>query len=350
MNASAPPSMLQHALSRLTAGHDLDSHEAYAAFCTIMDGAASDVEIAALLTALRMKGEAVPEIAGAARAMHERATRVPVERAGLLDTCGTGGDELQTFNISTATAFVVAACGVPVAKHGNRNVSSSSGSADVLEALGVEVGLKPDGTAKCIHELGIGFCFAPTYHVAMRHVAPVRRQLKFRTIFNLLGPLTNPAHADFQLIGVSRRETAARVARALVDLGRRRAFVVCGADQLDEVSLWGATTAFEVELHKLVQHQWSAGDFGLPECRVEDLRVGSPADSAAIIRAVFSGAHGPARDMVLANAAVGLVAAGKVETLKQGVESAAAGIDSGRSARLVTDLARRSVELMTAAD
>lgn len=339
------PTTLQHALSRLTAGHDLDSHESYAAFCTIMDGAASDVEIAALLTALRMKGEAVAEIEGAARAMHERAVKLPLEHRGLLDTCGTGGDELHTFNISTAAAFVVAACGVPVAKHGNRSVSSSSGSADVLEQLGVNVALSPEAAAVCVNELGIGFCFAPTYHVAMRHVAPVRRQLKFRTIFNLLGPLTNPAHADYQLIGVSRRETASRVARALSGLGRRHAYVVCGADQLDEVSLWGETTAFEVEPGRVVQHHWTAEQFGLGECQAADLRVASPLESAAVIRTVLAGAPGAARNIVLANAAAGLLAALKVGSLKEGVALAAHGIDSGRAAWMVTQLAERSTQL-----
>ncbi len=344
MNQSAP-NTLQHALGRLTSGHDLDSHEAYASFCTIMDGAASDVEIAALLTALRMKGEAVAEIEGAARAMHERATPVPVKHRSLLDTCGTGGDQLHTFNISTATAFVVAACGVPVAKHGNRSVSSTSGSADVLEQLGVHVGLTPEASAQCIEEVGIGFCFAPTYHLAMRHVAPVRRQLKFRTIFNLLGPLTNPARADYQLIGVGRRETASRVARALADLGRRHAYVVCGADQLDEVSLWGETSAFEVEPGKVVQHLWTPQQFGLPVCTPEDLRVDSPAESAAVIRAIFEGGAGPKRDIVVANAAAGLMAALRVSTLLQGVELAAEAIDSGAAKEVVSQLAELSTRL-----
>lgn len=348
MTSVAAPNTLQHALGRLTSGHDLDSHEAYAAFCTIMDGSASDVEISALLTALRMKGEVVSEIEGAARAMHERASVVPVKNRNLLDTCGTGGDELHTFNISTATAFVVAACGVPVAKHGNRSVSSSSGSADVLEQLGVHVGLSPEAAARCIDDLGIGFCFAPTYHLAMKHVAPVRRQLKFRTIFNLLGPLTNPARAEFQLIGVSRRETASRVARALADLGRRHAFVVCGADQLDEVSLWGQTTAFEVEPGKVTMHLWTPEQFGLTSCVPEDLRVSSPAESASVIRAVFEGATGPRRDIVLANAAAGLMAALRVESAKEGVQLAAQAIDSGRAAERVSQLAELSARLAPA--
>src|SRR5262245_39471627 len=247
---------IQHCLDRLVTGHDLDVAEAYAAFGNIMDAPASDAEIAALLTALRVKGESVGEIVGAARAMHERATPIHVTHKGLLDTCGTGGDELHTFNISTAAAFVVAACGVKVPKHGNRGVSSTSGSADVLEQLGVNINLPPEAVARCVDELGIGFCFAPLCHKAMKNVAPVRKQLRFRTIFNLLGPLTNPARAEYQLVGTGRKETAHRMARALAELGRRHAYVVCGAEQLDEVSLWGTTTAFEVAGAQVHEHHW----------------------------------------------------------------------------------------------
>ncbi|HBH51135.1 MAG TPA: anthranilate phosphoribosyltransferase [Planctomycetaceae bacterium] len=343
--ASTPPTTLQLALGQLTSGESLDSHAAYAAFGTIMDGGASDVEMAAFLAALRVKGESVDEIVGAARAMCERSTPVPVHRSGLLDTCGTGGDGLHTFNISTATAFVVAACGVPVAKHGNRGVSSSSGSADVLEQLGVQVGLTPEGAARCIEEIGLGFCFAPTYHTAMRYVAPVRRQLKFRTIFNLLGPLTNPARAEYQLIGVSRVQTAGLLARALADLGRKHAFVVCGADQLDEVSLWGETTAIEVEAGTLKMHRWTVADFGLPPCAADDLTVASPAESAGVIREVFAGKPGPHRNMVLANAAAALLAAVKVGTLAEGVARATEAIDSGRARDLLGRLVALSQKL-----
>jgi len=343
--ASPPATTLQLALAQLTSGESLDSHAAYAAFGTIMDGGASEVEMAAFLAALRVKGESVDEIVGAARAMSERSTPVPVRRSGLLDTCGTGGDGLHTFNISTATAFVVAACGVPVAKHGNRGVSSSSGSADVLEQLGVQVGLTPEGAARCIEEIGLGFCFAPTYHTAMRYVAPVRRQLKFRTIFNLLGPLTNPARAEYQLIGVSRVQTAGLMARALADLGRRHAFVVCGADQLDEVSLWGETTAIEVEAGTLKMHRWTVEDFGLAPCSAEDLIVATPAESAGVIREVFAGKPGPHRNIVLANAAAALLAAVKVGTLAEGVAQASAAIDTGRARELLERLVVLSQKL-----
>ncbi|MFN0056067.1 MAG: anthranilate phosphoribosyltransferase [Planctomycetales bacterium] len=341
---------MQHALDRLVTGHDLDSSEAYAAFSTLMDGQASEVEIAALLTALRLKGESVGEIVGAARAMQERAAPLSTRHLGLLDTCGTGGDQLHTFNISTATAFVVAACGVPVPKHGNRGVSSTSGSADVLEQLGVQINLTAGQVSRCLDELKIGFCFAPLFHSAMKHVAPVRKQLRFRTIFNLLGPLTNPARASFQLIGTGRKETAHRLARALADLGRQHAYVVCGADQLDEVSLWGVTTAFEVTAAQLCERQWTAESFGLPECRPEDLQVQSPAESAAVLRQVFAGQPGAARNIVLANASAALLAAVRVREPREGVRLAAAAIDSGAVASLVEDLVCLTGQLAAASD
>lgn len=335
---------LHEHLERLVTGHDLAADDAYAAFTAIMQGEVSEVEMAALLTALRVKGEAVSEIVGAARAMHERATPIATQKRGLLDTCGTGGDRLQTFNISTAAAFVLAACGVPIAKHGNRSVSSSSGSADVLEQLGVNISLTPEQVARCIDELGIGFCFAPLFHGAMKHAVPVRKQLRFRTIFNLLGPLTNPARAEFQLLGTGRIETAQRLSRALAELGREHAFVVCGADQLDEVSLWGQTTAFEVTAGKLIEHRWTAATFGLDECRVEHLQVGSPAESAAVLRQVFQGQPGAARDIVLANAAAGLLAARTTDGPREAVATAAAAIDSGK----VIELAERLAETTNA--
>ena len=329
---SSSPSSLTEALSRLVQMEDLPLELAERVFGELMDGTAGEVPTAALLTALRMKGEAVTEIAGAARAMFARATRVPVQRRGLLDTCGTGGDELQTFNISTAAAIVVAACGVPVAKHGNRSVSSRSGSADVLEQLGYPLGLSAEGAGRCIDQVGLGFCFAPTHHAAMRHVAGVRKALRFRTIFNLLGPLTNPAGAEFQLIGASRVETASRLAQALAELQRPHAYVVCGNNQLDEVSLWGETAAFEVEGGRVHQRIWNAELLGLPECQPAELAVDSPAASAQVIEGILAGQRGPCRDIVLANVAAGLLAARAVETLREGVERGAAAVDSGRAA------------------
>jgi anthranilate phosphoribosyltransferase len=336
---------LQEQLELLVQGEDLSIPAAYAAFSAIMQGEANEIEMAALLTALRVKGESVAEIVGAARAMQEQATPIVVERRGLLDTCGTGGDRLGTFNISTAAAFVLAACDVPIAKHGNRSVSSNSGSADVLEALGVNINLTPQNVARCIDELGIGFCFAPLFHSAMKHAAPVRKQLKFRTIFNLLGPLTNPARAEFQLLGTGRVETAARLARALSELGRERALVVSGADHLDEVSLWGVTQAFEVTPSRLIEHRWTAASFGLPEVEVGQLKVASAAESAAVLRRIYAGERGAPRDIVLANVAAGLLVFGKVADLQEGVSLGAEAIDSGRAENVLSRLVGKTQEM-----
>ncbi len=319
-------SAIHAAINFVFDGYDVPEPICQQAVAAIMAGECDEVSIAALLTALRVKGEAVDEIVGAARAMSDLAEKVPTARSGLLDTCGTGGDELRTFNISTATAFVAAACGVPVAKHGNRSVSSSSGSADVLEALGVSTHLTPAQVGRCLDEIGIGFCFAPIFHGAMRHAAPVRKALKFRTLFNLLGPLTNPAGAEFQLLGASRIDTAEKLARAASRLGRKRAFVVCGNDQLDEVSLWGETTVFEVAGSEVNRRSWTAETFGLPECRVEELRVESAAESAARIQAVFAGDSGPARDIIIANAAAALLVTGAESDPRSAADRAAKAI------------------------
>lgn len=336
--------VIEHALQRVCDRHDLTTSEMRAVISAIMQGQSTEVEIAALLTGLRVKGESIAELTGAAQAMVDLATPIVTDRTGLLDTCGTGGDQLHTFNISTTTAIVVAAAGVPVAKHGNRSVSSSSGAADVLEALGVNIQLTPQQVGACIHDIGIGFCFAPLLHGAMKHVAPIRKQLKFRTIFNLLGPLTNPARAEYQLLGTGRVETAEKLANALAQLGRKRACVVCGAGHLDEVALWGTTTAFEVQNGHVTQHSWAAADFGLPECNPEQLRVNSPAESALVIQGILSGKPGPARDIVLANAAAALCVADKAADIKAGVHLAAEAIDSGTASGLLEKLVSKSQE------
>jgi anthranilate phosphoribosyltransferase len=326
---------LTAALHQTIAGEPLSADQMQAAIGEVMDGQAEDVPLAALLTALRVRGETVEVLVGAARAMSERAARVPVRRAGLLDTCGTGGSGLHTFNVSTTAALVVAACGVPVAKHGNRAASSRSGSADVLEALGVNIELPPAAVAECIDAIGIGFCYARVAHGAMKHAAPVRGALGFRTVFNYLGPLTNPAGAEYQLLGACRPEAAELLAGALLQLGRQRALVVCGNGEFDEVALWGRTTVHEVDGQGIRRHEWTAGTFGLPECRVDDLCVDSPQQSAAIVRAVLSGEDGPARNMVLANAAAALLTVGAVSTPTDGVARAAAAIDSGAASELL---------------
>lgn len=327
---------IEQAIVPLLERQDVPESACRAAVAAIMDGQCDEVSIAAFLTALRVKGESVDEIVGAARAMSERAEKVPTQRRGLLDTCGTGGDELRTLNISTATAIVAAACGVPVAKHGNRSVSSSSGSADVLEALGVNTQLTPAQVGKCIDEVGIGFCFAPVFHGAMRHAVPVRKALRFRTLFNLLGPLTNPAQAEFQLLGASRIATAEKLALASAKLGRTRVLVVCGNDQLDEVSLWGETVVFEVIGENVNRLTWSAADFGLPECHVDQLRVSSSKESASRLTAVFNGSPGPAHDIIVANAAAALIATGAENAPKQAAVRANLAITDGKAAELLT--------------
>lgn len=329
---------LRLVVDQLIAGQQLSADQMHAAISAVMDGQAAEVEIASLLTALRCRGETVATLVGAAKAMRERSTPIVCRSTALLDTCGPGGDGLGTFNISTAAALVAAACGVKVAKHGNRSATSKSGSADVLEALGVNLQLSPEQVGRCIDEVGIGFCFAPLLHTAMKHAGPVRKQLGFRTIFNLLGPLTNPAKAEFQLIGVPRNDLAEKLARALAELGTRHALVVCGNDELDEVSLWGTTRVWEIRGGSIEERTWTAAEHGLPSCRVEDLQIGDAADSAAVVRAVLDNQAGPARDMTVVNAAAALLAAERVDSLKAGVEQAGQAIASGAAKTLLERL------------
>jgi anthranilate phosphoribosyltransferase len=330
---------IRQALNHILDGQTVPRPATEAAFAAIMDGECGEIDIAALLTALTVRGEEVEEIAGAAAVMRQRATRIECQSKGLLDTCGTGGDKLHTFNISTATAFVAAAAGVPVAKHGNRSVSSKSGSADVLEALGINLQLSPEQVGKCIDEVGIGFCFAPLLHSAMKNVVPVRKALGIRTIFNLLGPLTNPAGAQFQLLGANRKHFAEKLATALFQLGCDRALVVCGNDELDEVSLWGETAVFDVSRNGVVERGWSASDFGLSECHVDELVVDGAAESADRIRQILDGVPGASRDIVVANAAASLVAAGKAAEPAAGAALATAAIDSGAAKAILERLA-----------
>lgn len=330
---------LRAATLELLEGRHLSSEMMRSAVGAIMDGRSSEVEIASLLTALRCRGESVDELVGAAQAMRERATIIPCQTVNLLDTCGTGGDSLQTFNISTAAALVAAAAGQPVAKHGNRSVSSTTGSADVLEALGVNLQLTPAQVAECIDQIGIGFCFAPLLHQAMKYAAPVRKQLGFRTVFNMLGPLTNPARAAYQLVGASRTISAEKLAGALHRLGALRALVVCGNDELDEVSLWGETTVFEVSSGGVQRHTWTSVTLGLPTCHVDELKVSSAAESAAVIRRVLAGEAGAARDIVVANAGAALLAANRASTIEQAVSLASDAISQGQAAALSERLA-----------
>lgn len=322
--------VLSSTINRLLLGENLESEAAYEAISSIMQGDCSDIQIAAFLTALRMKEETPEELVGAARAMHERALAIPTHCSGLLDTCGTGGDQLHTFNISTAVAIVAAAAGIPVAKHGNRSVSSSSGSSDVLEALGVRLDLSPEQIGECLEKTGIGFCFAPLLHSAMKFVAPVRRELGIRTIFNYLGPLTNPANAEYQLLGANSVQAAEKIAQALLKLGRKHALVVCGNGELDEISLWGKTSVYEITGQDLRYYEWTAADFGLQESDVSHLVVKSSEQSAQVILDVFHGKQGPARDIVIANAAAALLAAEKASNLQQCVQNVSLLIDEGK--------------------
>ena len=329
---------LKNAVDLLLQRQDLTDADACHCIGAIMDGLCEPVDIASFLTAMACKGPVADEIVGAARAMRRRAAPIATSRQHLLDTCGTGGDRLHTFNISTATAILAAACGVPVAKHGNRSVSSSSGSADVLESLGVNISLTPEAAGRCLDEVGIAFCFAPLIHGAMKHAAPVRKQLGFPTIFNLLGPLTNPAGAEYQLLGASSFARAELLATALAALGGRKSIVVCGNDELDEVSLWGTTRAFEIVDGQVSPKNWTAASFGLPECSVDALRVSSAAESGAVIQAIFRGTVPVPASMVLANTAAALLACERVTDLKAGVEIASEAIASGAAMKTLNHL------------
>jgi anthranilate phosphoribosyltransferase len=322
---------IKETLIRASAGKDIPAEELASCFRLIMHGKCEPAQIAGLLTALRMKGETKDEIAAAATVMRECATKIPVADSNLLDTCGTGGDGLNTFNISTATAIVAAACGVPVAKHGNRSVSSSSGSADVLEALGVRIDLDPQQVATCIDNVGIGFCFAPLIHGAMKYAVPVRKALGFQTVFNLLGPLTNPAGAQVQLLGANKVKTAEKLAHALAMLGSKHSLVVSGADGLDELSLWGKTTVFIVTDGAVRKEMWNAEKFGLETGDVSELRVSSAVESARMIQAVLTNGDSAARRIVTMNAAAALVAFGQVDTPIKGVQVVTDCLDSGKA-------------------
>lgn len=328
------------AVEQVIHGQDLSANEMRDCVGAIMDGECDAVEIGSLLTAISCKGPAAIELVGAAQAMRDRAARIAAKRRPLLDTCGTGGDQLHTFNISTATAIVAAACGIGVAKHGNRSVSSSSGSADVLEALGVNIQLTPDQAADCLDDVGITFCFAQLVHGAMKHAAPVRKALGFPTIFNLLGPLTNPAGAEYQLLGASSVKRAKLIASALSVLGCRKALVVCGNNELDEVCLWGPTTVFEVKSGQVQRTLWTPTDFGLPECNVRSLQVRSADQSAQFVRTALSGETSPATDIVTANAAAALLAAEKCDSLPEAVSQVQSVLSDGTA----TDQLQRLID------
>ena len=313
---------------------DLKEEEMIEVMTQIMEGKVESSKMAAFLVALRMKGETVGEIVGAARVMREKAESVrvsmdKVQAEWIVDTCGTGGDGGNTFNISTATAFVAAGAGITVAKHGNRAVSSRSGSACVLKRLGVNIEADKKVVEQCLEEAGIGFLFAPMLHGAMKHAAGVRRELGIRTIFNLLGPLTNPAGAHAQVVGVFDRKWVSPVSQVLKNLGCHHAFVVHGEDGLDEITLTGNTKVYELNEGKIMKFYVNPENFGLARCKGEDLAGGTPEENATIIRDLLSGKTGSKRDIVLLNAAAAIVVGGKVKDLKEGLEAARESIDSG---------------------
>jgi anthranilate phosphoribosyltransferase len=329
-------------LGRVAGGGNLSFEEMSAAIDAIMRGQWTDDQIGLLLTALAAKGETVDEIAGAAQAMRRHMTPIRSRHPEVLDTCGTGGGFSAMFNVSTTAAIVAAAAGVPVAKHGNRSITSRSGSADVLDELGVNINASTAQVEACLDELGLCFCFAPLAHPAMQHVAAVRKKLGIRTIFNILGPLVNPAGACYQLLGAGRPELRPLLAGAIQRLGTKRCFIVAGEDGLGDVTLAGTTHVTEVSNYKMRDFSWQPEDFGITRQPLAGLTIDSPAASAALIRKVFAGESGPARDIVVLNAAAGLLAVGRSAEPESAAALAANAIDSRAAEQLLARLAKRS--------
>ena len=338
--------MIRECIEYIVSGRDLDTDEAATAMQEIMAGRATDAQIAGLVTALRMKGEAVDELVGMARAMRRNVLKVNAP-SPLVDTCGTGGDGLGTFNISTAAAFVAAAAGLRVAKHGNRAVSGTTGSADVLEACGVHIELGPPEVEQCLREVGIGFMFAPVFHPAMRHAAGPRREIGIRTVFNILGPLTNPAGAEYQLLGVAREELGEKMAQVLERLGCQRALVVHGEDGADELTLTGNTHVWEVANHQVKNYEVIPEKVGLTRRGLQELKGGSPEENRAIMEQVLQGERTPLGDVVALNAAAALMVGGVVSTLEEGIQQARDLMTLGEPWKKLQALAELSQQLGT---
>ncbi len=350
--------MIRKAIAKVVDRIDLSEGEMIQVMNQIMSGEATPAQISSFITALRMKGETVAEITGAARVMRDRVTPIRVGRDVLdmdrddinidqetiLDVVGTGGDGTNTFNISTTVSFVVAACGVKVAKHGNRSVSSLCGSADVLESLGVNLDVSPRTVERCISVIGLGFLFAPALHGAMKHAIGPRREIGIRTIFNILGPLTNPAGAQCQVMGVYREDLVATLAQVLHKLGCKRGFVVHGLDGMDEITLTTETALAEVTTDGVQLRRFAPEELGFTRCSMAELRGGNATENATIVREVLAGASGAKREIVLINAAFALVAAGKTDSLAQGVEMAAQAVDSGEALTVMGRLAAMTNE------
>jgi len=336
--------MLVPLIEKLVRHEDLTASEAATAMHEVMEGRVAPAALASLLTALAMKGERPAEIVGFARSMREHSIKLSAPVGEVFDTCGTGGDRSGTFNISSAAALVIAACGVTVAKHGNRSVSSQCGSADVFERLGVNITATPITVERTLREVGIAFFFAPTFHPSMKHAGQTRRELGIRTAFNLLGPLTNPARASRQIVGVPRSELTELLARALLLLGSTRAWVVHGADGIDEISTTGYTKVSECRDGSVHTFYIHPSDFGMTKASSEELTGGDADRNAAIIRSILAGTDGPPRRVVVLNAAAGLFVAGRAGSIPEGIRIACAAIDSGAALRMLEQMVRSSQE------
>lgn len=342
--------MIKDAIKKIVEGCDLTEAEAVAAMQEIMDGDATPSQVASFITAMRMKGETVDEVTGFARVMREKSVKIPTKRdpSAIIDTCGTGGDHRNTFNISTAAAFVVAGAGIAVAKHGNRAMTSKCGSADVLEALGIAIGLSAESVGRCLDEVGIGFMFAPAHHPSMKYAIGPRKEIGIRTVFNILGPLTNPAGAKRQLIGVCEPHLTELMAGVLQRLGSEQAIVAHGLDGIDELSTLGRTKITELQDGKLKTYEISPEEADLTTADERSLAGGEDAaDSARILEEVLGGKPGPRRDIVLLNAGAALKVAGKASTIQEGIVLAAASIDSGKAAAALDGLKKLSRKLMS---
>ncbi len=336
--------MIREAIAKVIEKKNLTEAEMVSTFDEIMSGAASPAQIGAFITALRMKGETIEEITGAARVMREKALHIKTEAKMIVDTCGTGGDESGTFNISTTAAFVAAGAGLTVAKHGNKSVSSKSGSADVLRSLGVNIEIEVSHVERCLDEVGIGFLFAPLLHGAMKHAIGPRREIGIRTIFNILGPLTNPAGAHSQVLGVYDAKLTEPLSRVLQNLGSTHVFVVHGADGLDEITLTGKTFISELKYGEIENYEILPEDFGLKRCKKEELLGGDSEANARITLDILKGKNGPHRDIILLNAGAAIVAGGKAKDLREGLKAASESIDSGRAMKKLDGLRKLTNE------
>lgn len=330
---------MKSVISKILGGEDLTETEAENVMRTIMSGEATPAQIASFLTALRLKGETIEEITACARVMRQFASRInPKVEGTLVDTCGTGGDKIKTFNISTAVSLVAAGAGIPIAKHGNRSVTSKAGSADVMEALGVKIDLEPPKVERCIEEIGYGLMFAPVFHGAMKYATPVRREIGIRTVFNILGPLTNPANARAQVLGVYERSLVETLANVLGKLGIERAMVVHGLDGLDEISNLGKTQISELKSGEVKTYFVEPRDFGFDPAKPEDIKGYDRETNAILLLKLLKGGNGPRRDIVLMNSAAAIIVGGKASDFKEGVEVAKGSIDSGNAYKKLLDL------------